>query len=256
MSSVVNQSIFSRDILARNHALDCILNGWVNELNEYVSLQGEGKMFGVLLGTWTQVAQLPRDVQWVNQDNSVVCIRAYSGQLNGVWHWPSWAPSLLDHHRVAGESWRVQYTLHTLTQEIHKAQNLERANRVILLKKRRAELSREYAQTLRKATTLHALNHQVSSLADWWPTAPTGVGECCAPKLICRAAQLQVKPIGIAEFWWGPEPKKIPARVVEKRSILPLKLQSNIQYPESALTFYAPCETRCMPLMPYLLGSV
>lgn len=254
MHSMINQSIFSQDHLARDYTSDCIINYWSNELDEYVSLRNEGKMFGILLGIWTQTEPLPKDVQWVNQVDNLVSIRAYSGQLNGVWQRPSWAPSLLDHHRVAGESWRVQFALHTLTQKIQIAKSSDDSNTVKHLKDHRSKLSREHAQTLRKATILHAPNHQVCTLADWWPTAPTGVGECCAPKLICRAAQLQIKPMGIAEFWWGPHPAKTPARIVEKRSIACLQPKHTNQYIEKELIFYAPCEARCMPLMPYLLN--
>lgn len=34
--------------------------------------------------------------------------------------------------------------------------------------------------------------------------ARTGIGECCAPKLLYAANRLLLRPIAIAEFWWGP----------------------------------------------------
>ena len=33
---------------------------------------------------------------------------------------------------------------------------------------------------------------------------PGGVGECCAPKLLCEAAKRGLMPIGLSEFYWGP----------------------------------------------------
>ena len=36
---------------------------------------------------------------------------------------------------------------------------------------------------------------------------PAGAGECAAPKLLQYAYQHQLKPIAMAEFWWGDSPK-------------------------------------------------
>jgi tRNA pseudouridine32 synthase / 23S rRNA pseudouridine746 synthase len=36
---------------------------------------------------------------------------------------------------------------------------------------------------------------------------PSGAGECAAPKLLQYAFQHQLKPLAMAEFWWGQSPK-------------------------------------------------
>lgn len=36
---------------------------------------------------------------------------------------------------------------------------------------------------------------------------PAGAGECAAPKLLQYAFQHKMKPIALAEFWWGQSPK-------------------------------------------------
>ena len=36
---------------------------------------------------------------------------------------------------------------------------------------------------------------------------PTGTGDCCAPKLLNFAAQNNLRPLGISEFFWGRENK-------------------------------------------------
>jgi tRNA pseudouridine32 synthase / 23S rRNA pseudouridine746 synthase len=62
--------------------------------------------------------------------------------------------------------------------------------------------------------------------------APTGTGECCAPKLLHQAATLGLTPIAMAEFWWGEAKSgKVPGQ------------------------FYGACETRCQPIMGFLLGG-
>jgi hypothetical protein len=255
------QQLFSQDERARSYVVDHIIGAWLSELYAYKFLKDKGKMFGVLLGTWLGEDTLPQDVSWVNKDKKLVSIRAYSGQMNGVWMWPSWAPSLLAHHRIAGESWRVQYALHTLTQQINDPIQQRTSELINQLRQQRSSISRQHAQTLREHTYLYALNGDVRRLSDCWSTAATGVGECCAPKLICRAAQLKIKPIGLAEFWCGPHPKTPPAELIETRALrldLISEYSSKISWADSLieLSFYAPCKERCLPLMPFLLNEL
>ncbi|NNF08271.1 MAG: hypothetical protein HKN21_16030, partial [Candidatus Eisenbacteria bacterium] len=61
---------------------------------------------------------------------------------------------------------------------------------------------------------------------------PGGVGDCCAPKLLNYAATHNLTPKGLAEFYWG-EPTK-----------------SGNKQPGQ---FYAPCESRCEPILGFLL---
>ena len=71
----------------------------------------------------------------------------------------------------------------------------------------------------------------VLSLTQLWPKAPTGTGECCAPKLLNWANRRRLKPLGLVEFWWG----------ASKRS-------------NHAGDLKDPCTTRCIPLLPFMLG--
>ncbi len=64
---------------------------------------------------------------------------------------------------------------------------------------------------------------------------PTGTGDCCAPKLLHYAAIQGLKPVAMAEFWWGP--------VSADRD----KVQGN---------FYGACAERCQPLMGFLLSGL
>lgn len=64
--------------------------------------------------------------------------------------------------------------------------------------------------------------------------ARTGIGECCAPKLLYAANRLSLRPIAIAEFWWGPGTEG--------------SLRENG-------TFYQACEERCQPLLGPLLSA-
>ncbi|NJM61640.1 MAG: RluA family pseudouridine synthase [Oscillatoriales cyanobacterium RU_3_3] len=62
---------------------------------------------------------------------------------------------------------------------------------------------------------------------------PTGTGDCCAPKLLHYAAANNLKPLAMAEFWWGVRSgDKIPGE------------------------FYGACADRCQPLMGFLLSGL
>jgi tRNA pseudouridine32 synthase / 23S rRNA pseudouridine746 synthase len=62
-------------------------------------------------------------------------------------------------------------------------------------------------------------------------TLPTGTGECCAPKLLHYAATHHLRPLAMAEFWWGSD-DRVPGQ------------------------FYGPCAERCQPLMGFLLSGL
>ncbi|HEY9641471.1 MAG TPA: RluA family pseudouridine synthase [Coleofasciculaceae cyanobacterium] len=106
------------------------------------------------------------------------------------------------------------------------------------LKQQRKTLSRQLQSQLYAAysltnfagdsLSLQALSRRISS--SW----PTGTGECCAPKLLHFAATQGLKPLSMAEFWWGAASQgdKMPGR------------------------FYGACAERCQPLMGFLLSGL
>lgn len=63
---------------------------------------------------------------------------------------------------------------------------------------------------------------------------PAGAGECAGIKLLQYAFQHQLKPLALAEFWWGKSPKS-PTWQHEK--------------------FYPCCEEKCSPILKYMLGT-
>lgn len=64
---------------------------------------------------------------------------------------------------------------------------------------------------------------------------PAGTGECAAPKLLSYAYQQGLKPIAMAEFWWGESPKN------------ELRWQGN---------FYPSCREKCEPLLRFMLQGL
>ncbi len=64
---------------------------------------------------------------------------------------------------------------------------------------------------------------------------PAGSGECAAPKLLQYAFKHQMKPIAMAEFWWGQAPKS----EVRKHS-----------------HFYPACRGKCEPILSHMLEGI
>jgi len=239
---------FEQDVMARSAAL----TWWatVERLPEVQLAVEEGKMFGLLLGIWPQVSELPHGVSRSHLDSDWVELIACSGQLAGVWEPQGWAPSLLDHHRVSGESWRAQRDLHRLTCNIAQARRRGEVHQASELKRERRDRSHQYADVIRQATVLTPLVGDPLPLSMIWPGAATGVGECCAPKLICWAAQLGIRPVGLAEFQvkytqLSYVPRAPKARLITQVNISPYEL-----------LFYTPCVTRCIPILPFLINGV
>ncbi len=64
---------------------------------------------------------------------------------------------------------------------------------------------------------------------------PSGTGECCAPKLLQWAYSHQLRPICMAEFWWGRSPK------------------TEVRH---HLHFYPACRSKCKPLLGFMLQGL
>ncbi len=109
--------------------------------------------------------------------------------------------------------------------------------RIRELKQLRKELSRQLQAQMHAAYSVMNFLGQSSSLQQLIPgsSMPTGTGDCCAPKLLHYAATNGLKPLAMAEFWWG--------------------ISSNNQDKVQG-EFYGACAERCQPLMGFLLSGL
>lgn len=64
---------------------------------------------------------------------------------------------------------------------------------------------------------------------------PAGAGECAAPKLLHYAYRNQLKPIALAEFWWGKSPKSA------------IRIHGN---------YYPACRGKCEPILGHMLEGL
>ncbi len=120
--------------------------------------------------------------------------------------------------------------LHPLKQIIES-----RLARIIELKQQRKEISRQLQAKMHAVYSLTNFLGMSQSLQKLIPHPPTGTGDCCAPKLLHHAATHNLKPLAMAEFWWGeslPNGDKIQGE------------------------FYGACLERCQPIMGFLLSGL
>ena len=64
---------------------------------------------------------------------------------------------------------------------------------------------------------------------------PAGAGDCCAPKLLQYAYRHHLRPVCMAEFWWGESPA------------------SEIRH---HLHYYPACRSKCLPILTHMLKGL
>jgi hypothetical protein len=186
---------------------------------DYLFGPARGKMFGVL------VAEAPGGGQ--------VTLRAFSGQYNGIWKVPGWVGPIFDlnaFHRVHDDEER---RIKALGSQINVLQSGSPARaELIALRNNR---SRQLMADIHRLYRLHNFCGRTAGLQDIFLPGtgiPTGTGDCCAPKLLHHAAVHDLRPLGMAEFYWG---------------------RTTVSGSRQHGWFYAPCRTRCLPILGFLL---
>lgn len=149
-------------------------------------------------------------------------------------------------HKLSKESADEQYQLKRLKRswdgQITSCKNQLDAieAEITQLKTERAERSNQLQQQLfDQYQFLNAKKESKSLLAIFKgfneQTPPAGAGECAAPKLLHYAYSFDLKPIAMAEFWWGASPKS----EVRKHQ-----------------HFYPACRSKCEPILGFMMGGL
>jgi len=181
----------------------------------------EGKMFGILV------------VASPGSASPVSFLAAYSGLLEGRNDWPYFVPPVFDAQQPDGY--------------------FKQQEREISLTSRQSPLvAKKMSQDLqvwlfRQYRFLNAFGQQRDLLSLWhdyhcsprirnrYPLPPGGTGDCCAPKLLNHAYSLGLRPLCMAEFWWGPSPK------------------SEVRHHAH---FYPACRGKCKPILTWMLQGL
>jgi tRNA pseudouridine32 synthase/23S rRNA pseudouridine746 synthase len=131
------------------------------------------------------------------------------------------------------QSWQeqlelLQQTLASITSEIAQLKKLRKSRSKSLQKK----LFAQY-QFLNAKGEVKDLNAIFAELPDHTP--PAGAGDCAAPKLLQYAYQHNLKPLAMAEFWWGAAPKSA------------IRQHKN---------YYPSCYSKCQPILTHMLQGL
>ena len=174
----------------------------------------EGKMFGVL------VVETPQQ--------QLGFLAAYSGLLEGHNDWGYFVPPIFDAQQPNG---------YFKTRE-----------REIMASEEHKQMSQELQTWLFHQYQLLNARGETKDLVDVWqdyhcserirrkfPLPPGGTGDCCAPKLLQYAYKEGLKPICMAEFWWGESPKNL------------------IRHHEQ---FYPACRGKCKPVLTWMMQGL
>ena len=188
----------------------------------YLYGNARGKMFGVLVCETKQGARQT--------------LKAFSGQYNGMWEVDGWVPPLFN----VGQFWEF---LTPIEKEIKKLGRILQTLVVGSLQyqkvqQQRKRLSQSLMKDIHGLYRLHNFHNKQCSLEDVvgpHTGIPTGTGDCCAPKLLNYAAVNNLKPIGLAEFYWG---------------------KANKSATRSQGAFYPACKEKCGPILGFLLCGI
>lgn len=131
------------------------------------------------------------------------------------------------------QQWDTRIT--TLQTEVEAFQN-----KIDLLKTERKSRSSLLQQQLFEQFKILNARGVIRDLCDLFKetplqTPPAGAGECAAPKLLQYAYLNQLKPIAMAEFWWGNSPKT----EIRRHGY-----------------FYPACKAKCEPILKHMLLGV
>lgn len=184
---------------------------------------GRGNMFGVL--------------ECVDGAGEAVFLRAFSSLWDGIRQIDGWVLPILPVEVYEGMILPAQREIKTMTArmgdlELHSPVYAE-------LQSQRKHVSQKLWKDMCASYRFRNFRGEERVLAEAiLPGASItgGMGECCAPKLLNHAARNGLRPLGLAEFYWGDDgdgESRVSSRVSGE--------------------FYPNCEARCQPILGFLL---
>ena len=165
-----------------------------------------GKMLGVLV-----VA---------DADGALSYLRAFAGTVHRAWRVDGFVPpvvSVSDFHAIwdpAGDE-IAALDAEVLARDAAAECSTDADTRAELLRqrdtardaqKRRSLTAHESINALYRFVNVRGETATLASLFDPHPP-PGGAGDCAAPKLLQYAHTHQLRPVALAEFWWGGQPR-------------------------------------------------
>ncbi|MBR1410113.1 MAG: RluA family pseudouridine synthase [Prevotella sp.] len=189
----------------------------------------EGKMFGVLVVEQDDKSGTAEECGAAE----LGYVAAYSGLLEGRNDWEFFVPPVFDAQQPDGYFKQRE-------REISLASHLSPLSAKKMSQDLQLWLFHQYRMLNAKGETKDLVDiwldyHQNPKIQKKFPLPPGGTGDCCAPKLLQYAYQNNLKPVCMAEFWWGPSP------------------QSEVRHHGA---FYPACRGKCKPVLTWMLQGL
>ena len=180
-----------------------------------------GKMFGVLV------------VAREDRKPSLAYLAAYSGLLTGRNDWPYFVPPVYDAQQPDGYFKQQEHIISlTSRQSPLIARKMSQELQLWLFHQYRMLNARGEVKDL---VELWQSYYSKERLRRKYPLPPGGTGDCCAPKLLQYAYQQGLKPVCMAEFWWGQPTRE--------------ELRQHLNY-------YPACRGKCKPILTWMLQGL
>ena len=185
----------------------------------------EGKMFGVLV---VEEADSP-------SGTTRGFLAAYSGLLEGRNDWPYFVPPVFDAQQPDGYFKTREREISLIVRDDLQSQRHKEMSQALQL-----WLFRQYRLLNARGETRNLVEiwqdyHSSERIREKYPLPPGGTGDCCAPKLLQYAYSHGLKPVCMAEFWWGASPKGL--------------IRHHGQY-------YPACSGKCKPVLSWMLQGL
>ena len=188
----------------------------------------EGKMFGILV---------------VEKDGALGYLAAYSGQIDILDGDDFFVPPVFNYLSPDGYFKCEEAEISRINHNIIMLENDEANDHCVAIDQLKTE-RKSRSQALQNWLFSHFVmlnaKGERRNLLDIFSDTPikfppSGAGECCAPKLLQYAFLDGMRPVRIAEFWWGDSPKK------------------EIRH---HLHFYPACRGRCLPILSFMMQGM
>lgn len=187
---------------------------------DYLWESAGGQMLGVLV--------------CVNQKGEEVVLKAFSGQIHGIFIINGWVPPACDATQYAEIASKGDQAIVTISGEIERAEQSGNSDLAQNYKLQRKEISQAIQSQIFALYRFHAIDGSLITLSDIFGERmpPTGTGDCCAPKLLHQAFSKKLTPISMVEWYYGASGQ-------------------SPQYQHGST--YPPCDRRCRPVLAAML---
>ena len=182
-----------------------------------------GKMFGVLV------------VECEGQNGQYGFLAAYSGLLAGRNDWEYFVPPVFDAQQPDGHFKTMEREISIIAKNPNDPRDTKALSQELQLWLfHQYQLLNAYGES-KDLVAIWQSYYTREKLRKKYPLPPGGTGDCCAPKLLQYAYQQGLRPVCMAEFWWGKSTKE------------ELRQHGN---------YYPACRGKCKPILTWMLQGL